>query len=295
MSLVTALLPRLRRLVPYPLRLEAARLRRLPAFLLEAPTFARRRLEPAARAPLAFVLAKEEAPLLRPGARAGTDEQRAKERNISLAVARLDGLLVAPCQILSYHWAVGRPSRLRGFRAGLELRDGRPARGLGGGCCLVSNLLYRLALRGGMRIVERHRHGLDLFPDDARTVPFGCGATVAYNYADLRFENPLDAPVLLALELRDGRGGRSLRGRLLTAGDPGFRVELYEADHRFRREGDQWLRENRIRRRILAAGGAVLVDQEVAHNVARVLYEPGARTAAPAGASEGAPPCCALR
>jgi len=118
--------------------------------------------------------------------------------------------------------------------------------------------------------VERHRHGLDLFPDHQRTVPFGCGATIFYNYADLRFENPLPQRVLLQLRIEQ----RTLVAELWTENDPGWTVEVYEVDHRFFREGDAWMRENRIRRRFRLPDGTVLLDQEVAHNRGRVMYEP---------------------
>jgi vancomycin resistance protein VanW len=153
---------------------------------------------------------------------------------------------------------------------GLELHEGELTQGLGGGCCQVSNALYLLALRGGMKIVERHRHGIDLFPDHQRTVPFGCGATVFYNYADLRFENPLPQPVLCRFLLKD----RHLISELWTEEDPGWTVEIYEVEHRFYCEDNHWMRENRLRRRFRRADGSILLDHEVAHNCGRVLYEP---------------------
>jgi vancomycin resistance protein VanW len=272
----------LRGLVPFALRVEIARLRRLPAWLVERPGIARTHArDDVSRARFAHVLARHASPLRRayPSGTQGAHDpvlQRGKERNVALAASRLDGLVVRPHEVLSYHHAVGRPSRWRGFRPGLELRDGRLSRGVGGGCCQVSNLLYLLALRAGMNVVERHRHALDLFPDHGRAVPFGCGATVFYNYADLRFENPLPEPALLALRIE----GDALVGELRAERDPGFRVEVYEVGHRFERDADGgWLRENRIRRRITRADdGAVLADHEVAHNRARVLYEPSATT-----------------
>ena len=121
-----------------------------------------------------------------------------------------------------------------------------------------------------MRITERHRHGLDLFRDHERTVPFGCGATVFFNYEDMRFENPLPQPVLLRLRIE----GRSLAVEIRGRDDPGWWVEIYETEHRFFREGGQWMRENRIRRRFVLPDGSTLLDQEVAHNRGRVLYEP---------------------
>src|SRR6185436_4925393 len=128
---------------------------------------------------------------------------------------------------------------------------------------------YLLALQAGLKITERHRHALDLFPDHGRTVPFGCGATVFYNRADLRFENPFAFPVMLRLEVNAG----VLRGQVTSPRDPGFQIRIYEVDHRFFREGDGWIRENRVRRRIQRRDGTLVLDQEVAHNRARLAYE----------------------
>jgi len=259
----------LRAVVPHALRLEIKRLQRLPAWLVERPQIARRQLASPEWSAFGFLLASHSSPLRRPG---HCDErlQLGKERNVANASRRLDGILIETAQVFSYHHVVGRPSRWRGFVDGLELRDGRLASGVGGGCCQVSNLLYWLALNAGMRIVERHRHSFDLFPDQNRRVPFGAGATVFYNFADLRFENPLSLPVLLRLRIERGE----LQGELLAERDPQFRVEVRESEHRLSRNGAQWIRENRLRRRILGLDGAVLVDEEISHNRGVVLYDP---------------------
>ena len=259
-----------RRALPFAVRLELLRLKRLPGWLVETPTIARTRLSTAERGAFGHLLSRHASPLERAPGSVEPELQRGKEANVALAARLLDGLVVRPHEIFSYHWAIGRPSRWRGFRPGLELQNDRPSRGVGGGCCQVSNTLYLIALRGGMRIVERHRHGLDLFPDHQRTVPFGCGATVFYNYADLRFENPLPQPVMLQFRIEE----KALVGELWTAEDPGWSVEVYEVGHRFFRQGDVQMRENHIRRRFLLPDGSVLLDQEVAHNRGRVIYDP---------------------
>ncbi len=258
-----------RRIVPFPLRVEWVRLRGAPARLLERGRVAREKVPAGRVADFGFLLAERRSPLRRDPVR---DEslQLGKEHNVALAARSLDAVLVPPGGLCSYHHLVGRPSRLRGFRPGLELHGEEPSAGIGGGCCQVSNLLYLLCLLGGMRVVERHRHGLDLFPDSARTVPFGCGATVFYGTADLRFDNPLDQSVLLRMGIEDGH----LVGRLLCPDDPGFRVEIEERDHRFFRQDGGWMRENRILRRIVGLDGRILLEQQVAHNRARVCYEP---------------------
>lgn len=254
----------LREYLPRAVRVELARLRRLPGWIVEAPRMARRRGRAGD-----VVLARHASPLRRGTTVVDERLQAGKEANVALAAARLDGLVLGPGQTLSYHHAVGRPARWRGFRPGLELHDGALAAGVGGGACQVANLLYWIALCGAMTIVERHRHTLDLFPDDGRTVPFGCGATVFYNWADLRFANPLDGDVSLHLSLADGH----LVGELRATRDPGITVEVYEVGHRFVRDGDTVWRENQIWRRIRATtDGAVLIDHLVAANRARVAY-----------------------
>jgi vancomycin resistance protein VanW len=208
--------------------------------------------------------------------------QAGKEHNVAMVAARLDRCVIAPGRVLSYHHAVGRPSRAAGFVPGLELHGGELAEGIGGGACQVANLVYYLALIGAMAIVERHRHTLDLFPDSDRRVPFGCGATVFYNWADLRFANPLDVPVVLRLRVESsappfGAAGGALVGELRAAAPVDVCAEVYDVDHRLFAADGAWWRENRIRRRLArASDGALLLDHEVAHNLARVAYEPAA-------------------
>ncbi len=219
---------------------------------------------------LPVILARRTSPMLRGLAVTNPRTERAKRANVGLAAARIHRLVVSPHEVFSYHATVGRPSRLRGFRRGLELQSERLASGVGGGACKVANLLYQLSLLGGMKIIERHRHSLDLYPDKARSVPFGCGATVFYNYADLRFENPLAQPVQLTLKVQED----ALVGELRAAADPGWTAEIYETDHRLFRDRGGWIRENRIRRRLVRHDGSTLLDEEVARNRARLLYEP---------------------
>ncbi len=258
----------IKKLIPFFLRVEVLRLRRYADWLIETPTIARSYSEHADVSGYQHILAQHNSPLERvPGATA-RKLQRGKEHNIATAVKRLNGLIVHPFEVFSFHRVVGRPSRLRGFRPGLELRNGKPSTGIGGGCCAISNMLYWLALRSGMSIVERHRHCLDLFPDNQRTVPFGCGATVFYNYADLRFENPLDQPVLLCFWIDN----KYLHGELRCLRDPGWLIEVYETGHRFFVKDRVRFRENYINRRIIRTDSQMVVEQEVAHNIGQVLY-----------------------
>lgn len=260
----------IRKVVPFPIRLRLLRLLRLPRWIAEKRTIASGRVSQTDAERFSYLLAGHSSPLERVPGALDRRIQMGKETNVALAAKSLDRLIVGPNQIFSHHHAIGSTNRLRGYRKGLELRNGEPTASVGGGLCQVSNSFYWVAVQAGMRIVERHRHGLDLFPDHERTVPFGCGATVVYNYADFRFENPLPVPVMLRSGVVDGQ----FISELWAERHPGFDVEVTEADHRFFREGDEWWRENRLRRRFVAASGKVLLDQEVAHNRGRVMYTP---------------------
>ena len=218
-----------------------------------------------------LILAVHRSPLRRAGTTYAEDLQRGKETNVALAAAAIDGTILPPGASFSYHHAVGAPTRKRGFVMGAELQDGELNPGIGGGCCQVSNLLYVLALLAGASVTERHRHGLDLFPDSERTVPFGCGATVFFPMRDLRFRNELDQEMRIGLTITDGH----LVGQIQTKNPVARRFEIFEMESEMRQEGGVWIRENRVGRRTLADDGKTTVE-EVAHNVARCMYDPGA-------------------
>ena len=103
---------------------------------------------------------------------------------------------------------MGAPSTQRGFRDGLVLGPDGLESGTGGGLCQLSNLLYWMALQAPVRVTEHHHHGSDLFPDDDRVQPFGSGATVFFNYVDLRFLNETDRTFQLRAWLTDIEAAR---------------------------------------------------------------------------------------
>jgi vancomycin resistance protein VanW len=219
-----------------------------------------------------FVVTEHRTPLRRSAVVKSEQLQQGKEANVSIAAKLLNGIVIQPGETFSYHRSIGIPNKSKGFVEGLELRSGREASGIGGGCCSVSNLLFLLAVKSGLEIVERHRHGLDLFPDHGRTVPFGCGATIFFPYADLKIRNPLSIPVRISLVVTDNH----LVGQIQAQEDPGWRIELVERDHRFQKDGDIWTRENRICRKVIDEDGKLIREEEVVHNIGRCLYNPEA-------------------
>lgn len=192
-----------------------------------------------------------------------------KRTNVALAIARLDDRVLLPHQELSFWRCVGPPSARRGFVPGLVLQNGRVSAGVGGGLCQLSNLLYWLVLHSPLEVTERHHHGYDVFPDSGRVLPFGSGATVFYNYVDLRFRNPTEHRFRLSLWLTDDE----LHGQLKADHLPRLAYHVREEGHRFLKADGRWFRENRLYQvAVDRHSGSEEASRLVAANRSPVMY-----------------------
>lgn len=191
-----------------------------------------------------------------------------KRRNLELAVARIDGVLLPPGKTFSLWKLVGPPSAARGYLEGLVLQRGRPARGVGGGLCQLANALFWLALHSELKVVERHHHSLDLFPDDHRRVPFGTGASIVYNFKDLRFANEGARRYQFRLRLTEDE----LVARLLADAEPESRFRVREAEHGFVQTPEGLYRRNLIVREVADASGRPLRTETMFRNFSKCQY-----------------------
>lgn len=114
----------------------------------------------------------------------------AQVHNVTLAIKRLDGIVLQPGAEFSFNHIVGSWSADRGYVKAPVSFDGELIPSWGGGVCQASTTLYNAVLLSGMDIQERHRHK---FP--ARYAPPGQDAAVAQYNIDLRFRNPYKWPV----------------------------------------------------------------------------------------------------
>lgn len=151
--------------------------------------------------------------------------QENKRTNLRLAVAKLNYTVIKPGETFSLWKQVGRPTKAKGYLDGLILNQGKVDKGTGGGLCQLGNLLFWMFAHSPLSITERHRHGFDVFPDVNRTVPFGAGATLAYNYIDLQVKNETDNTFQIVLWLDD----EYLHGELIS-------VEKLNSDFRIEEE-----------------------------------------------------------
>jgi len=188
--------------------------------------------------------------------------EQGKAANVALAAPALDGLVVSRERPLSFWRAVGRPSRARGFRAGVEILGGCLIPSIGGGLCLVSNTLFAMAARLGWTIIERHGHSADVaraLPGD----PPGLDATVLWPYLDLRVA-PRAGSVRLEASVRAGVFELAAD----ADGPPALDVALIAVagDRLGDRLGDKLgdkLGDRRVLRTITRRGSGQLVAREV--------------------------------
>jgi vancomycin resistance protein VanW len=221
---------------------------------------------------LPFLIFHHRSVLLRQLKEVDMQLQYNKVENLRLAIRKLNNLLIKPGETFSFWYLVGRTTRLKGYKKGMVLQNGELRSGYGGGLCQLSNLLYWMVLHSPLTIIERHRHSFDVFPDVNRSVPFGCGATVSYNYIDFQFRNDTEQVFQLHLWLT----GEELCGDIYSDKSLTVKYEIVETDHIIKPEyGIGYSRHNRIYRKTFDLNSETIVNEElVAENHALLKYNP---------------------
>lgn len=210
-------------------------------------------------------------PLLRRLKGADMYLQHNKVKNLELAVARINGIVIQPGETFSYWKLIGKPTKRKGYLPGMELFCGQIREGIGGGLCQLSNLIYWMALHSPLTVTERYRHSYDVFPDSNRVIPFGCGATCVYNYRDLMLKNETGFPFQINVWLEDGH----LHGRICGEARPSFTYQIYEREHYMQMElFGKYSRNNVIARRVFDLEGNQVDDEYITENHALMMYDP---------------------
>lgn len=193
-----------------------------------------------------------------------------KRHNLKIAIKHLNHLIIKPEETFSFWHLLGNPSKQRGYLPGLVIQNGCAAVGTGGGLCQLANMIYWLALHSELSVVEKHRHRFDIFPDSDRQVPFGTGATVVYNYKDLRLKNTTQRIYQLRLTLTD----QHLIGELRATEREYWVYEVIERNHRFSRKNADYFRSNEIFRLKKNTQNNVITEELIATNTCKCQYTP---------------------
>lgn len=222
--------------------------------------------------PLPFRVKKHQSKLIRKLGKSDVQLQLNKVENLKIVVAQVNGMLIRPGETFSFCKTVGLPTKKRGFLMGMELSFGLAQPGIGGGICQSSNLLHWLALHSPLTITERHHHSFDPFPDDGRVLPYASGATVFYNYRDFQVTNNTKWTFQINLWLTD----KLLEGEIRVNEELDFAYHVFERNHHFLKEGDQFFRSNEIWRKKIAKfrSGALIEEEKMVTNRGKVMYVP---------------------
>lgn len=218
----------------------------------------------------AFTCKKHQSLLRRKLGNSDPQLQENKITNLKIASNKIDGIVIQPGEIFSFWSLVGKTTKSQGYIEGMQLSMGEVKTGVGGGICQLANLLYWMALHTPLEVVERHHHSFDPFPDEGRVLPFGSGASVFYNYVDLRFKNPTNQSFQLRVWLTD----KHLKGAIYTNEDWPFSYHIEERNHQFVKENGRNFRENEIWRKVIDKKTGEFVEESLLiKNFSEVKYE----------------------
>lgn len=211
-------------------------------------------------------------PMLRELSGVDMQLQRNKMASLAIAASCIDGLILKPGETFSFWRLVGKPTERRGFKMGFVLKNGTLAQDIGGGLCQMTNLIYWMTIHTDLEIVERWRHGFDVFPDAGRTQPFASGATCSYNYIDLQIRNPTGNTYQLNVWEKE----TWLRGSWRCDAPQRDKFSVFEKSHEIRPEWwGGYSRHNELwRRRVDAETGEGRGEEFIAANHAIMMYEP---------------------
>jgi vancomycin resistance protein YoaR len=129
-------------------------------------------------------------------------------KNIEIAAAKFDRVIVPPGEIFSFNQYLGEATASQGYEEAYIIFNNRTTVGLGGGICQVSTTAFRAAFFGGYPIVERWAHGYRVGWYEP---PVGLDATVYSPAVDFKFKNDTDHYLLIKTLLDRKKGTLTFR------------------------------------------------------------------------------------
>ena len=221
--------------------------------------------------PLSVVIYRHNSLIRRTLGNVRMDLQENKAVNLSIAAPKVNGVLIRPGETFSFWHLVGRTGTKNGYKMGLTISNGRASEGVGGGLCQFTNLIHWMILHTPLKITEHHHHdALDLFPDYKRTIPFGTGTSICYNYLDYRFFNPTENTYQLLTWVTE----QYLCGELRAEKRQEYTYHIKAEDEYFSLEDDGVYRNGAVYRTIIDPSSGNAVEKElIRQNHALVAYD----------------------
>ena len=197
--------------------------------------------------------------------------QENKAKNLSIAAPSINGIIIKPQEVFSFWRLVGRCTESKGYKEGLFIKGGNIDKGIGGGMCQFTNLIHWMVLHSPLTIIEHHHHNhIDMFPDYGRTIPFGTGTSIMYNYLDYQFENNTEQEFQLITYTTD----KYLCGELRSDKPIHYSYHIQEENSYFIKMEDAYYRTNEIYRKIIDKRTGNKVNKElIVKNNSKVMYD----------------------
>lgn len=197
--------------------------------------------------------------------------QHNKVNNLKIATKKVDGIVLHPGEIFSYWKLIGKPSKRKGYLPGMVLINGTFHAATGGGLCQLSYLIFWMTVHTPLTVIERHRHGYDVFPDSNRTQPFGSGATCFYPHGDLMIRNDTDDDYQLIVEV----GEEYLEGKWQVSSKPKCIFKVIERNHQMKSEyWGGFSRHNELYKQAFNENNELIDETLIITNDAIMMYSP---------------------
>lgn len=131
------------------------------------------------------------------------------------------------------------------------------------------NSLIRRTL-GNVNPKLQENKALNMFPDFGRTIPFGTGTSIMYNYLDYQFTNNTIETFQLLISVEEDY----LCGELKATHSFSYVYHVIEKDMYFKKEEDGLYRHNKIyRRKNDKYTGDIMNNKLILENFSKVLYD----------------------
>ncbi|MCL2175941.1 MAG: VanW family protein [Treponema sp.] len=194
--------------------------------------------------------------------------QENKITNMKIAAERLNGIVIEQNKIFSFWNVIGNPSYKNGYTDGRVYSNVSVVKGVGGGLCQLSTFLYWIFLHTPVHITERHPHTIDVNPSSKENISSRSGATVLYNFIDLKIKNNFDYPIQLKLWFTENY----LEGQILSVQNMKSAFRIIEKNHCFIKKDDKVYQYNEIYRET-TEDGSLKKSEKLISNFYRVLYD----------------------
>ncbi len=115
-----------------------------------------------------------------------------RHKNIELGISRINGTILQPGEEFSFKKELGAVTVEDGFSEEKIFLNGEVTKGVGGGLCQVSTVLFRTAMASALPITERASHSFTVSRYDE-----GLDATYSDPGPDFKFKNDTANPILI--------------------------------------------------------------------------------------------------